>query len=604
MTHYLTFGRKNIADFNLDKTKTAQKLNVYSGFTPGGSQQGSTLLQNRMLSNGIAIEGSAAFLGRAAGDNIDGTLPESTQDNIGSYTLQAGDSLERVALQVYGDSSLWYLIADANGLSAGKSELAQSNHALHTGQRLTIPAVATGQHHTNDTRKILGSDYMIGNTAATIQALVPTPPPLPKQNNRLFAKIVVAIVAAVATVMTAGIAGMAMGATFTAGGGGLFAMGSAVLAGGGSLGLSATLAAGFAAGFVGSIASQGVAHCLKLQDGINVTGALVTGLLSAATAGVLGGVNQTATAKAVMNTLQPKALDPIKPFFNTLSAAQTMETNATTQGLSLLTQQQKSFDWRQFGISTLTTGILSGEIAENLQKTLKNIAFNTGILNSELNSLAEAGAMSAVTGADFNAGQVLQDNLGHSVASEVIHGRDSEQVEDAEEKGVLQDSKQIESNHSKKSAATTHKTSKMATSDKELCTDWSAEKRAEVKRLIKDDEKYDFSTLFITEIYPYALEESKKSGLSLRLMLGQAAQETQWGTRSIKGTKNLFNIKVGAGLHAWKGDAVRVNATEEQNGTSLSEPSDFRAYPSIKASIKDRTQFLRDNQRYKELFDA
>ena len=47
MTHYLTFGRKNIADFNLDKTKTAQKLNVYSGFTQGGSQQGSTLLQNR-----------------------------------------------------------------------------------------------------------------------------------------------------------------------------------------------------------------------------------------------------------------------------------------------------------------------------------------------------------------------------------------------------------------------------------------------------------------------------------------------------------------------------------------------------------------------------
>ena len=40
MTHYLTFGRKNIADFSLDKNKTAQKLNVYSGFTPGGSQQG------------------------------------------------------------------------------------------------------------------------------------------------------------------------------------------------------------------------------------------------------------------------------------------------------------------------------------------------------------------------------------------------------------------------------------------------------------------------------------------------------------------------------------------------------------------------------------
>jgi nucleoid-associated protein YgaU len=32
-----------------------------------------------------------------------------------SYTVQAGDTLQSIAQAVWGDSSLWYLIADANG---------------------------------------------------------------------------------------------------------------------------------------------------------------------------------------------------------------------------------------------------------------------------------------------------------------------------------------------------------------------------------------------------------------------------------------------------------------------------------------------------------
>jgi hypothetical protein len=111
----------------------------------------------------------------------------------------------------------------------------------------------------------------------------------------------------------------------------------------------------------------------------------------------------------------------ISPFFNTTSAVQTMETNAATQGLSMATQQQEHFDWRQFGISTLTTGILSGGISKELQETLRKITFNTGILNAELNSLAQAGATSALTGASFNAGRVLEDSLGNSIGSEITN---------------------------------------------------------------------------------------------------------------------------------------------------------------------------------------
>lgn len=35
----------------------------------------------------------------------------------GNYTVGNGDTLKGIAYRVYGDSKLWYLIADANGLS-------------------------------------------------------------------------------------------------------------------------------------------------------------------------------------------------------------------------------------------------------------------------------------------------------------------------------------------------------------------------------------------------------------------------------------------------------------------------------------------------------
>ncbi|WP_288406907.1 LysM domain-containing protein, partial [uncultured Herbaspirillum sp.] len=49
----------------------------------------------------------------------------------GQYPVQSGDTLQSIALAAYGDSSLWYEIADANGLSG--------NADLKVGEVLTIP---------------------------------------------------------------------------------------------------------------------------------------------------------------------------------------------------------------------------------------------------------------------------------------------------------------------------------------------------------------------------------------------------------------------------------------------------------------------------------
>lgn len=118
-------------------------------------------------------------------------------------TKQAGDSLEGIALQVYGDSSLWYVIADANGLSE-KGSRAGDGCSMQVGRRLIIPSVSTGQHHTGSTHKVLNANQVIGNTSATAP-LPLIPPETPKKHNGAFAKLVVGVVAVVAMVLTAGV---------------------------------------------------------------------------------------------------------------------------------------------------------------------------------------------------------------------------------------------------------------------------------------------------------------------------------------------------------------------------------------------------------------
>ena len=56
---------------------------------------------------------------------------ESSDSTASRYTVQQGDTLESIALRVWGDASFWYLIADANGLSG--------NAQLTVGMDLIIP---------------------------------------------------------------------------------------------------------------------------------------------------------------------------------------------------------------------------------------------------------------------------------------------------------------------------------------------------------------------------------------------------------------------------------------------------------------------------------
>jgi LysM domain len=100
------------------------------------------------------------------------------------------DSLQSVAQAVWGDGSLWYLLAEANGLSAGST--------LSAGQGLIIPEKGTNFKNNADTFRPYDAAKAIGDTQ-------PGAPKPPAPKCAAFGAIIMAAIAiAVVTALTAG----------------------------------------------------------------------------------------------------------------------------------------------------------------------------------------------------------------------------------------------------------------------------------------------------------------------------------------------------------------------------------------------------------------
>jgi LysM repeat protein len=74
----------------------------------------------------------------------------------GSYTVRAGETLSTIAATLWGDASLWYKLAEANGLSGGGS-------AISAGQTLTIPNTLSNMHNTADTFRPYDANSALGD---------------------------------------------------------------------------------------------------------------------------------------------------------------------------------------------------------------------------------------------------------------------------------------------------------------------------------------------------------------------------------------------------------------------------------------------------------
>jgi flagellar protein FlgJ len=108
---------------------------------------------------------------------------------------------------------------------------------------------------------------------------------------------------------------------------------------------------------------------------------------------------------------------------------------------------------------------------------------------------------------------------------------------------------------------------------------------------------------FQDKLAAHADEASAATGIPAKFMLGQAALESGWGKREIKGrdgtnSNNLFGIKAGGD---WKGKTVDATTTEYVNGRAQTRVEKFRAYDSYADSFKDYAKLLSSNPRYEKV---
>ncbi|MEO4031082.1 hypothetical protein ABH313_23880, partial [Chromobacterium vaccinii] len=135
------------------------------------------------------------------GPNYPGQAP-------GSVTAREGDTLQVMAANLWGDRSLWYLLADANGL--------QGTEALKAGQVLRVPNKVTNFHNNSGTYRVYSPGEAIGDVTPTLPE--PPPPPHRKGGCGGGGAIFVAAVAVVAAVFTAGAALSVIAPTLVSGG--------------------------------------------------------------------------------------------------------------------------------------------------------------------------------------------------------------------------------------------------------------------------------------------------------------------------------------------------------------------------------------------------
>ncbi|WP_199189512.1 EndoU domain-containing protein [Trinickia dabaoshanensis] len=224
------------------------------------------------------------------------------------YTVQDGDTLNSIARALWGDASLWYVIADANGLS-------RESH-LSAGQILSIPNKVANFHNNASTFKVYNAGEAIGDAMPTLPT-EPLPPPPPEHQGACggYDEVLAMVVAIVVTYVTDGLAAPYM----------------------------SPMMAGATAGAAGAAASQGVLIASGDQHGFQWTGVVIGAIGGAVGAGV----------GEYGPSLQ--GVDDLSRFAR--GVAQAALSNSISQGVDVATGLQHHFDWRGLAASAIAGGV-------------------------------------------------------------------------------------------------------------------------------------------------------------------------------------------------------------------------------------------------------
>lgn len=314
----------------------------------------------------------------------------------GSYTVRAGDTLQGIAQALWGDASLWYKIAEANGMAGGAG-------ALSEGQRLILPTGVTKNTHNADTFRPYDPQEAIGD-------LSPNTSPKPKKGKcGVLGQIFLAVVAVAVTLLLT----PASGATF----------GQVLL---GAIG--------------GNLASQGVGLATGIQDKFSFKSLALT----AVSAGVTAGIGDKF---APFGAVTDKTAGSLTAIAN--ATAKGALASAITQGIGVATGLQNKFSWAGVAAAGVAAGVGYGlnhslqltDLASAGGRSISNIVGHTAVGAASL--FASAATRSAIEGSSFGdnilaglpdvIGQVIGRAVGGALRKPTLVDRALKVVQNREE---------------------------------------------------------------------------------------------------------------------------------------------------------------------------
>lgn len=301
-------------------------------------------------------------------------FPASTP---GEVIVQSGDTLRTIAARVFGDASLWYIIAEENGLT-------DPDAALEEGTLLRIPNQVLSLSNTAYSFKPFDVSDAIGDTTPT----QPTPKKKKKHGlGAILATIVIIIIAVVVTAYLGPVIGEAVGS----------ALGSA-----GTTAYAVGYAAGYGVGAaVGNAASQGGAIALGVQDEFNWK--------AVAQAGITGALLPGQGAESLFKD----------PSFGQM-LVQGAVNSSISQGVGIALGLQDSFSWRDVAIGAVSSGV-AGELSKKAQQQIANFGGGAQLQSFGANITAGAGSVLVRTafGGKVDATSVLADVFGNALGSSI-----------------------------------------------------------------------------------------------------------------------------------------------------------------------------------------
>ena len=291
------------------------------------------------------------------------------------YVVRTGDTLQSIAGQIYGNPSLWFVIAEANGLSGAET--------LREGMHLKIPNTTQNGSITAETHALYQEGEIVGSKLPNLKS---PPPPQTAQSAQggnncaviaaIILTVVVAIVAIALTIVTAGVlaplAAAAIGATST------LAVAAVTIAVG--------AVAGAVIGFAASAATQGIQIGLGLKEEFDwkqVAIDTVAGFVG----GAFGGIAQVASTALKAAQLGVTAFRIARVGIALAEAAGEVAIEAASQAAA--NEGRIEEPWM---LAASAAGVAVGELLTRGVRVIRNAVKSSRAAAKAVKDAAEAGA--------------------------------------------------------------------------------------------------------------------------------------------------------------------------------------------------------------------